>query len=608
MSAMDDFSEEQKKYLEGFFAGQSIARAAKPAMGTATVPNINPAPTGPERIHFEARARTIAAGGKLVAEEEVKAKNDPFDMWNDINIAASEKRFPKGTDSFLWKYHGMFYVAPAQNSFMCRMRIPGGQLAAHQLRAVAALAEKYAGGYAHITTRANLQIRDIAPENPPHILTGLADAGLTSRGAGADNIRNITGSPTAGIDVQELIDTQPLCHEMHHYILNHRELFGLPRKFNIAFDGGGKVSCVDDTNDIGFYAVKVGEGKSVPAGIYYRLRLGGITGHKDFAQDQGVLLRPDECIKVADAILKVFIAHGDRTDRKRARMKYVLDKLGHNGYMQKVESVLANAVTSAVGSAAALPAPPAPQLRRLHITECEPRPMVAKHGHVGFHAQQQADLFYVGVVLPVGKVTVAQMRGIATIAEKFGSGSIRLTVWQNLIIADLHRDHIDAVKAGIEALGLAWQATSIRAGLIACTGNRGCKFSAADTKTHALQIADYVEPRITLDQPINIHLTGCHHSCAQHYIGDIGLIAAKVDVQGTEDQVEGYHVLVGGGYGDEQALAREVFQNIAADAVGPLVERMLSVYMARRHDAGETFHAFTQRHAADDLQKTFSSC
>src|SRR5260221_3133647 len=255
MSQMDDFSETQKKYLEGFFAGQSIARAAK---GSAPAPVAGDnAPAGPERMHFEARARTIAAGGKLVAEEEAKAKKNPFDMWDEINASAAEGRFPKGTDVVLWKYHGMFYVAPAQDSFMCRMRVPGGQMTAHQFRAVANLAEQYAGGYAHVTTRANLQIREIAAANPPHILTGLADAGLTSRGAGADNIRNITGSPTAGIDAQELIDTQPLCREMHHYILNHRELYGLPRKFNIAFDGAGKVSRVHETNDIGFSAVRI---------------------------------------------------------------------------------------------------------------------------------------------------------------------------------------------------------------------------------------------------------------------------------------------------------------------------------------------------------------
>lgn len=587
MSQMDDFSEAQKKYLEGFFAGQGIARAAKGASaGAASGDNI---PAGPERIHFEARAKTIAAGGKLVAEEDAKAKKNPFDMWDEINATAAEGRFPKGTDVFLWKYHGMFHVAPAQDSFMCRMRVPGGQITAHQFRAVATLAEKYAGGYSHITTRANLQIREIAPTNPPHILTSLAEAGLTSRGAGADNIRNITGSPTAGIDVQELIDTQPLAREMHHYILNHRELFGLPRKFNIAFDGGGKVSSVDDTNDIGFSAVHVAEGKTAPAGVYFRMRLGGITGHRDFAIDEGVLLKPEECVKVADAVLKVYIEHGDRTDRTKARMKYVLDKLGHARYLELVEEKLGR------------------KLLRFALADCEPRPAIAKHGHVGFHAQKQSDLFYVGVVLPVGKMTVEQMHGLADIADQFGSGTIRLTVWQNLIISDIPGADIDAVKAAIEALGLAWQASSIRAGLISCTGNQGCKFSASDTKRHAMQIADYVEPRITLDQPINIHLTGCHHSCAQHYIGDIGLIAAKVDIEGTDDQVEGYHLLVGGGYGEEQALAREVFRNIAATDVPPLVERMLATYMQKRSDATETFQGFTKRQSIEELNAIWAA-
>src|SRR5258706_789623 len=147
-------------------------------------------------MHFEARARTIAAGGKLVAEEEAKAKKNPFDMWDEINASAAEGRFPKGTDVFLWKYHGMFYVAPAQDSFMCRMRVPGGQMTAHQFRAVANLAEQYAGGYAHVTTRANFQIREIAAANPPHILPGPADARLPSPGAAAATLPTMPRSPT----------------------------------------------------------------------------------------------------------------------------------------------------------------------------------------------------------------------------------------------------------------------------------------------------------------------------------------------------------------------------------------------------------------------------
>src|SRR5207248_3501262 len=183
-----------------------------------------------------------------------------------------------GTDLFLMKFQGLFYVAPAQDAFMCRLRFPGGICSATQLRGVADLAENFGGGSVDVTTRANLQIRQIGPKNTVDVLMGLNDLGIINRGAGADNIRNITASPTAGIDPNELIDTRPLARAMHHYILNHREMYGLPRKFNIACDGGGSISTLEDTNDIGFVAVRVGEGESVEPGVYFRLQLGGITG------------------------------------------------------------------------------------------------------------------------------------------------------------------------------------------------------------------------------------------------------------------------------------------------------------------------------------------
>ena len=222
---------------------------------------------------------------------------------------------------------------------MCRLRIPGGILEAHQFRGVASIAEDLGGGYADITTRANLQIREIGPDKPPEVLMRLAEIGLTSRGAGADNIRNITGSPTAGIDPQELIDTRPHARALHHFILHHRELYGLPRKFNIAFDGGGRVAVLEDTNDIAFSAVHVSDGFGVPSGVYYRLGLGGITGHRDFAHATDVIVRPEDATRVAEAVLRVFIAEGDRTDRTKARLKYVLDRWGVPRFLAAMEEI-----------------------------------------------------------------------------------------------------------------------------------------------------------------------------------------------------------------------------------------------------------------------------
>ncbi|MGE5151606.1 MAG: NirA family protein, partial [Rhodospirillaceae bacterium] len=403
--------------------------------------------------------------------------------------------------------------------------------------------------------------------------------GLTARGSGSDNIRNITGSPTAGIDPQELIDTRPLCRAMHHYILNHREMYGLPRKFNIAFDGGGKVPVLEDTNDIGFVAAQA------PDEIYFRLQLGGITGHHDFAHETGVLLKPEECVKVAGAVVRAYIAHGDRTNRAKARLKYVLDRMGRAEFLKEVEKEYG-----------------AP-LRRAAGIELAPRPMADKHGHIGVHPQKQPGLNYLGVVLPVGRMTSEQMRGLAEISERFGSGTLRLTVWQNLLISDVLDGNVGVCMAAIQALGLGVEAGSIRRGLVACTGNAGCKFAAANTKGHALRLADYLEARVAVDLPINIHLTGCHHSCAQHYVGDIGLLAAKVARGG--ESIEGYHVYIGGGAAStaEQAMAREYARDVAFDELPAMLEKLLGVWLAHRAGPKETFFEFCRRHDIETLRE-----
>jgi ferredoxin-nitrite reductase len=453
---------------------------------------------------------------------------------------------------------------------------------------VANLAQEFAGGYADLTTRANLQLREITARHTVDVLMGLHELGIINRGSGADNIRNITCSPTAGIDPQELIDTRALARQMHHYILNHREMYGLPRKFNIAFDGGGAVSALEDTNDIGFTAMRLksGDESAFPSGVAFRLTLGGITGHKDFARDTGIMLTPDECIPVAAAIVRAFIEHGDRTDRKKARLKYVLDRMGFDAFILEVEKHLGSA------------------LRRVALEECDTRPMVHKHGHIGVHSQKQPGLSYIGVVLPVGRMTSEQMRGIADIADRHGSGTIRLTVWQNLLISDIPNQQIRQVQSELEALGIGWSATGVRGGLVACTGNAGCKYASSNTKKHAIQIADYLDARVRIDQPINIHLTGCPHSCAQHYIGDIGLLATKVSV--GEEMLEGYHIFVGGGYGAQQEIGRELFRDVLADDAPATLERMLRTYLEQRTQ-DESFRDFVKRLPTEQLKEVFEN-
>jgi len=588
-AATGDFEPEQKRYLEGFAAGLQIARTAKGLAGPTdalarTVAAPEPEPVGPEAAALKAQDRVLKAGGKLSDPEKFKREQHPFDTYERLKEHAAKNIYPKPPDNFRWRFFGLFYVAPNQNSYMCRLRIPNGIMKAAQFDGVADLAGRYGGGYAHVTTRANLQVREIESKNAVNMIEAIQDLGLCSRGSGADNIRNVTGTPTAGIDPQELIDTHPYAREWHFHILNDRSLYGLPRKFNVGFDGAGIIPVLEDTNDIGFQAVKVNEGFELEPGVWFRLCLGGLTGHHSFAGDTGVLVKPAEATVVADAVVRVFIDHGDRTDRTKARLKYVLDRMGVEKFLGLMEEKLGRKLTRAVPGAVA------------------PRLPFSRTGHIGIHPQKQEGLNWIGVVIPVGRMTVAQMKGLADIARDLGDGDIRLTVWQNLLISGVRSAKLGEAKARIETLGLAIETNAIRSGLVACTGNTGCKFAASDTKRHAEEIAAWCETRVQLDTPVNIHLTGCHNSCAQHFVSEIGLLACKVQETEEGDAVEGYHILIGGGFGPYAALGRELYRDVKAQDAPKTVERILKTYLAHRASREESFIDFARRHEIDALK------
>ncbi|MFD0895645.1 NirA family protein [Luteolibacter ambystomatis] len=571
-----DFSEDQKAYLTGFFSGV-LHRDKVPFLGQLA----------DGRFTHEAGADvTENVHGTpledLCREERIKHEKHGLDSYDTILANAGSGEFPRDGDIFRYKFHGLFYVTPAEESIMLRCRVAGGALDGRQFRALANITRDLGNGFLDMTTRANVQVRGILPEGAPEVLMRLSEAGLTSQGAGADNIRNITASPTTGFDPGELIDVLPYARSLHHYILKNRDLYGLPRKFNVAYDSGGAVSVCADTNDIGFQAVRVGANElGVEPGIYFRMQLCGITGHKQFASDSGVLLTPAETLPVAAALIRMFIENGDRTNRNKARLKYLVDEWGIPKSLEETQKKLAFT------------------LRKFPLELCEvPTPKV-KHGHLGIHPQSDGR-FYIGILMPVGRITVGQAQALADIAEKYGNGDIRLTVWQNAIIPNLREEDLEAVKAAILACGLAWSATSVSGGLVACTGNKGCKYASADTKGHALKLGSYLEQTVALDQPVNIHLTGCPHSCAQHYIGDIGMIAVKVKTA-DGNSVEGYNIVLGGGTDDTRGIAREIWKGLPYDEIPPLLESLLKVYLATRLD-DETFNTFANRHAVEDLK------
>jgi len=569
-------NDEQSAYLHGLFAGLAN-RGLK-------FSDVQPDPTRPAG----------PADEDLIFEERVKRDLHPLDAYDSLLEDARDNRAPAKENVFRYKWHGLFFLAPASDQFMCRLRIPGGQVKSFQLRELARISRELTTGYIQITTRANLQLRNIEPKNAPALLSRVQSIGLSSRGSGADNIRNITCSPTAGFDPYELINTLPLAQELGDYIIHHREFYNLPRKFNVAFDGGGLVSSVEDTNDIGLRAVKIEKGsEQIPEGVYFRVALGGATGHKAFAADAGVLVRPEEVIRVVAALIRVFIAHGNRSNRKKARLKHLLEKWTIEQYIAETEKLLGHELLKAPLNAAGE-----------FDAEARPARPVVAHAHVGVFPQKQSGLNYIGVGVPVGQITQKQLCRVADLADHYGSGQVRLTVWQNLILPDIPDAYVQTVKKALVRAGLYCDPSPLRSGFIACTGKRYCKYASADTKGDALEFMKYLEKKVPLDQPVNIHLTGCPHSCAQHYMGDIGLLATQVKVAGQS--VNGYHVFVGGGFGANRKIGRQVFTGLTVEQTRLALEGMLKAYL-RRRQPDESFQSFTNRHDLDALQGMFSN-
>ncbi len=548
---------EQKNYLEGFLAGAQQRDVAFADLVAA------PMVAEPEEDVV------------LTTEERIKSEEHPLDSYYRLVENAAFDKEPDKEEIFRFKWNGLFFLSPVKDAFMARLRIPGGQLKAFQMRELAKVAKDLTTGYVQVTTRANLQMRLIKPKDAPAVLRRIQGVGLHTRGAGGDNIRNLTCNPTAGVDSLELIDCTDIVNELADFILSHRDFYDMPRKFNVAFDGGGLIGAVEDTNDIGVKAVKVGDE------VVFRICVGGATGHQAFARDLGVEVRPDQILKVVVALIRVFITHGNRGNRKKARLKHLLDTWSLEKYLGEAEKLLGFILPRTAPGEMTYPSQDVP------------------HSHIGAYPQRQKGLYYVGVSLPAGQITPRQMLRLADLADNYGSGEIRLTVWQNFIIPNIPEAYLATVRKVISRMGLGTTQSHVASGVIACTGNRYCKYAATDTKGHAMDLTKYLEKHVVLDQPVNIHITGCPHSCAQHYMGDIGLLGAK-----TRDGGEAYHVLVGGGFGRSAACGRQIFQAMPYDELKPVIARILKVYMDRREN-NESFQTFTSRHDLNMLQVLF---
>ncbi len=487
---------------------------------------------------------------KLKAEKDglaVKAELDSFAQigWESMDATDREHRL---------KWLGIFWRPVTPGRFMMRLRIPHGISSSAQFHCLADILARYGEqGSADITTRQNLQLRGILLEDTPDILRRLKAVGLTSVQSGMDNIRNITGSPVAGLDAEELIDTRGLIQAIQDDLTRegegNPEFTNLPRKFNIAVEGGRDNSVHAEINDLAF----------VPAYRDRELGFNVVVGGFFSASRVAPAIPLDawvpadaSVVALCRAIMEVFRDNGPRANRQKSRLMWLIDAWG----IEKFRT----AVISQYGQSLA---PAAPH----EAMDWE------KRDFLGVHPQKQEGLHYLGLHIPVGRLLADDFHQLARLADIYGNGELRLTLEQNVIIPHVPTDRLDALLREPLLQRFSPHPSNLERHVVSCTGAQFCNFALVETKQRALRVAAALEQELTLPKPVRIHWTGCPNSCGQPQVADIGLMGAKARKDGR--MVEGVDVFLGGRVGHDAHLGEKVMQAIPIDDLHEVLRKLL---------------------------------
>jgi ferredoxin-nitrite reductase len=464
----------------------------------------------------------------------------------------------------------LFNATHAEDGILSRIRLPAGLVTSRQCDLLANVVNQFGNGEIQITNRANFQIRTTAPLTT-EILLDFQDYGLASQTESNDGLRNIMVSPIAGIDVHAKINLIPLVKEWNFYLSQHPELAILSHKFSVCFDGGENIRISDRPNDICLVAIEIDHQ------IYFSLHL-GIGDRGESPVPVGLAIAPPQVIAVLAALTEVYREYTDQKinqiNRRSPRLRDLIHDWGLGRYLQLTEEKLGYSLT------------PAP-LSSIPREQTGSR----NHEYLGVHPQKQLGLFYMGVVIPLGRLTAHQLQGLSILAKKYGGGALRLTPWQNLLITDIAKPNIAEVTQAIFGLGLHISAKHPYAAIAACSGYKGCKAAFTDTQGDAQKVATHLEKCILekciqLDQPINIHFSGCDKSCAQHHPSDIAVVGIAGE---DKNNPEIYSVYVGD---RDTNFGRKLYAEYPAKNLPILIEQLLTDYQNQRLYPQQTFKEF----------------
>ena len=498
---------------------------------------------------------TVESTTKLNKFEKFKAEKDGLAVKDEIEAFAQMgwEAMDETDRVHRLKWLGIFFRPVTPGKFMLRMRMPSGVITSEQMRVLAEIVQRYGDdGNADITTRQNLQLRGIRLEDIPDIFRRFEQVGLTSIQSGMDNVRNITGSPVAGLDADELYDTRELVQQVQDMITNNGkgnpEFTNLPRKFNIAIAGCRDNSVHAEINDIAFVPAYKEET------FGFNVLVGGFFSAKrcEAAIPLNAWVKPEQVVALCRAILEVYRDHGLRGNRQKARLMWLIDEWGLDKFRTAVVEQMGQSLSD----------------------EAEKDEIIwDKRDHIGVYPQKQSGLNYVGLLVPVGRLYADDLFELARLAEVYGNSEIRLSVEQNVIIPNIPDSRLEAFLAEPLLQKFTINPAALTRALVSCTGAQFCNFALVETKNRALAIAQQLEAELNLPKPVRIHWTGCPNSCGQPQVADIGLMGTKTRKDGK--MVEGVDLYMGGKVGKDAKLGSLVQKGIACDDLKGVLQGIL---------------------------------
>ncbi|MCG3198196.1 MAG: Sulfite reductase [ferredoxin] [bacterium] len=509
----------------------------------------------------------------MIPQEELKLRLDGLDSLELIKEYAKTGFASIQSEHFgLMRWYGVYQQKPNNGHFMLRVKIGGGQITSRQLHEIADISHEHGQDLADITTRQNIQFHWMTIESLPEAIERLRSVGLSTTGACGDVTRNVVGCPVAGLDAAEFTDATTLLRSVEQRLLGNRRYSNLPRKFKISV-AGCHIGCAQPLiNDIGVVAARL---KSDPKVLRYEIFVGGgLSTTPKFAQRLRVAIEAGEVTEVCEQIVGIFRDYGNRENRKRARMKFLVEQWGPERFRATIEERLG---------------------RKLEDWSNDfELPKITDDDHVGVFPQAQTGLSYVGVPVKTGRLNSVQLHRMAEAAERFGKGRLRFTNHQNFLVPDVPNDAVGDLCAFLDEVGLDARASRTRRLLVACTGNQFCNLALSETKQTAARIVDRIEELIPREEGLRIHLSGCPNSCAQFQTGDIGLTGVTFQKKGEEDKIEAYNVFAGGGYGESPTFGRRLALKVPKEDLPDFLAGVYRTFASRRA-SGESFQEFCAR-------------